>query len=128
MVFFLIGMIYMNVVYLYSLNWTFNYIVLVYVSLVFYHSKEFVFQGFFSAWRQKNPTVFKNILAHLSQRPKWVFLIKMCPLSVVVIVNISHFHLLLQSNLANLARNIIGRKKFKFVIMKVMIALNKEDT
>lgn len=127
MVFFLIGMIYMNVVYLYSLNWTFNYIVLVYVSLVFYHSKEFVFQGFFPHDVKKTPTVLKNILAHLNQKPKWVFLIKMCPLSIVVIVNISHFHLLLQSNWANLAQNIIGRKRFKFVLMNVMNALSRGD-
>lgn len=38
-------------------------------------------------------------LANLSQRPKWVFLIKICPLSVVV--NVSYFHLLLQNHWVN---------------------------
>ena len=42
-------------------------------------------------------------LAHLSQRLKWSFLINICPLSVVVVVdvNFSHFHLLLQNHWAN---------------------------
>ena len=42
-----------------------------------------------------------TFLAHLSWRFKWAFLIKICPLSIVVVVNFSHFHLLLQNHLAN---------------------------
>ena len=49
-----------------------------------------------------------DFLAHLSQRLKWAFLIKICQLSVVVVVvvnvvvvNFSHFHLLLQNHWAN---------------------------
>ena len=43
-----------------------------------------------------------QFLAHLSRRLKRVFLIKICPLSVVVVVaNFSHFHLLLQNQWAN---------------------------
>ena len=45
-----------------------------------------------------------DFLAKLSQKLKWVFLIKISPLSVFVIVavvNISHFHLLLQNHWAN---------------------------
>ena len=46
-----------------------------------------------------------TFLAHLSRRLKWAFLIKICPLSVVVVVvvvvNFSHFHLLLQNHWAN---------------------------
>ena len=38
-------------------------------------------------------------LAHLSWRLKWAFLIKICSSSVVV--NFSHFHLLLQNHWAN---------------------------
>ena len=39
--------------------------------------------------------------AYLSQRLKWTFLIKICPLSIVgVVVNFSHFHLL-QNHWAN---------------------------
>lgn len=50
-------------------------------------------------------TVFKNILAHLSRRPKWV-LISIQNVSAVccrrvVVVNFSHFHLLLHNNMAN---------------------------
>ena len=43
------------------------------------------------------------LLANLSHRFKWAFLIKICPLSVVVVVdvNFSHFHLLLQNHWAN---------------------------
>ena len=46
-------------------------------------------------------------LSHLSRKLKWAFLIKICPLSVVVdgvvvvvvvVVNFSHFHLLLQNH------------------------------
>ena len=41
-------------------------------------------------------------LAHLSRRLKWTFLITICPFSVfVVVVNFSHFHLLLQNHWAN---------------------------
>ena len=41
-------------------------------------------------------------IAHLSRRLKWAFLIKICPLSVVVVVvNFSHFHLLLKNHWAN---------------------------
>ena len=48
------------------------------------------------------PVNFKQFLAHLSRRLKWTFLIKICPLSVfVVVVNFSHFHLLLQNHLTN---------------------------
>ena len=44
----------------------------------------------------------KMFLAHLSWRLKWAFVIKICPLSVVlVIVNFSHFHPLLQNHRAN---------------------------
>ena len=45
----------------------------------------------------------KRFLAHLSQRLKWAFLINICPLSVfvVVVINFSHFHLLLQNQWAN---------------------------
>ena len=52
----------------------------------------------------KGPNSF---LAHLSRRLKCSFLIKICPLSVVVavvvvvVVNFSHFHLLLQNHWAN---------------------------
>ena len=49
-----------------------------------------------------------SFLAHLSQRLKWVFLITICLLSVgavvvvvIVYVNFSHFHLLLQNHWAN---------------------------
>ena len=49
-------------------------------------------------WR-KNTVSF---LTHLSQMLRWAFLIKICPLSViVVVVNFSHFHLLLQNHWAN---------------------------
>ena len=44
---------------------------------------------------------FYSFLAHMSRRLKWAFLIKICPLSVVVVgivVNFSHFHLLLQNH------------------------------
>ena len=46
-------------------------------------------------------------LAHLSQRFKWAFLIKICPLFVVVVVvivviNFSHFNLLLQNHWTNI--------------------------
>ena len=54
-------------------------------------------------------TRFKDyvFLAHLSRRLKWAFLIKICPLSVVVVVvvNFSHFHLLLQNHWANFNQN-----------------------
>ena len=46
----------------------------------------------------------KSFLAHLSQWLKWAFLIKICPLSVIVVVvvlNFSHFHLLLRNHWAN---------------------------
>ena len=52
----------------------------------------------------------EHFSAHLSRRLKWAFLIKICPLSVVVVdvvigvgvvVNFSHFHLLLQNHWAN---------------------------
>ena len=47
----------------------------------------------------------KRFLAHLSQRIKWAFLIKICPLSFFgVVVNFSHFHLLLQNHWANFNR------------------------
>ena len=65
--------------------------------------------------------LYFNFLAHLSQRLKWAFLIKICLLSVVVfvvvvvVVNFSHFHLLLQNNLA---QSILGWRGFKFVQMK----------
>ena len=55
------------------------------------------FIGFLTCFRVR-PITF---LAHLSRRLKWAFLIKICPLSVVVIVNFSHFHLLLQNHWAN---------------------------
>ena len=48
-----------------------------------------------------------SVLAHLSQRLTWAFLIKICPLSVVVVVgvgvviNFSHVHLILQNPWAN---------------------------
>ena len=45
-----------------------------------------------------------HFLAHHSQRLKWAFLIKICPLTVVVVVvvvNFSPFHLLLQNHWAN---------------------------
>ena len=46
--------------------------------------------------------IYASFLAHLSWRLKWAFLIKICPLSVVVVVvNFSHFHLLLQNQWAN---------------------------
>ena len=49
---------------------------------------------------------------------KWAFLIKLCPLSVVVVVvvvNFSGFHLLLQNHLANFNHTcIIGWREFKF--------------
>ena len=53
----------------------------------------YTFNGWFSV----------SFLAHLSRRLKWAFLIKICPLSVVVVVvvNFSHFHLLLQNHWAN---------------------------
>ena len=65
-----------------------------------------------------------SFLAHLSQRLRWAFLIKICPLSVivvdivVVVVNFSHFHLLLQNHALgqfqpNLAQSIHGWKGFK---------------
>ena len=51
---------------------------------------------------------FVNIpVVHLSRRLKWTFLIKICSLSVVVVehvvvvVNFSHFHFLLQNHWAN---------------------------
>lgn len=38
---------------------------------------------------------FKGFLAHLSRGLKWAFLIKICPVSVaIVVVNFSHFYLL----------------------------------
>ena len=52
-------------------------------------------------------TCMDSFLGHLSRRLMWAFLIKICPLSVVVfvvvgvIVYFSHFHLLLQNNWAN---------------------------
>ena len=50
--------------------------------------------------------VFWLFLAHLSWRLKKTFLIKISPLSmvvviIIVVVNFSHFHLLLQNHLAN---------------------------
>ena len=48
-----------------------------------------------------------SFLAHLNQRFKWAILIKICPLSVVVVgvvvgvVNFSYFHLLLWNHWAN---------------------------
>ena len=46
----------------------------------------------------------EHFSAHLSRRLKWAFLIKICPLSVVVVVvvfiNFSHFRLLLQNHCA----------------------------
>ena len=47
-----------------------------------------------------------SFLAHLSWRLKWAFLIKICPLFlvivvVIVVINFSHFHLLLQNHCAN---------------------------
>ena len=44
-----------------------------------------------------------GVLAHLSQRLKWAFLIKICPFSVVVVVYVAInllFHLLLQNHWA----------------------------
>ena len=78
------------------------------------------------------------VLAHLSRRLKWAFLIKICPLSVVidvgfvvvvvgvvvgvVVVNFSHFHLLLQNHWTkfqpNLAQSIVWWRGFKFFQMK----------
>ena len=69
-------------------------------------------------------------LAHLNRRLKWAFLIKICPLSVVVIVvvfvfivlNFSHFDLLLQNQWANFNQTwhelILMWRGFKFVQMK----------
>ena len=50
--------------------------------------------------------IFLYLLAHLSWRFKWAFLIKICPLSIIgvvvrVIVNFSHIHLLLQNHWTN---------------------------
>ena len=54
---------------------------------------------------KESPMVFGWIwfLAHLSLRLKWAFLITICQLSVVVVVvvNFSYFHLLLQNHRAN---------------------------
>ena len=59
------------------------------------------------AFLQRIHKSIRNFFAHLSQRLKWAFLIKICPLSVVVVVvvvgvvvNISHFYLL-QNHWAN---------------------------
>ena len=56
-----------------------------------------------------------SFLAQLIQRLKWAFLIKICPLSVlvvlIVVVNFSHFQ-------PNLAQNILGWRGFKFVQIK----------
>ena len=50
--------------------------------------------------------LLKIFLAHLNRRLKWALLIKICPLSVVVVVgvvlNFSHFHLLLQNHSTNI--------------------------
>ena len=61
------------------------------------------------------------ISAHLSRSLKWAFLIKICHLSVVVVVvvSFSHFHLLLKNHWTNF--NQIGTKhswEFKFVQTK----------
>ena len=48
-----------------------------------------------------------SFLAHLSRRLKWAFLITICPLSfvvVVVVVNYSHFLLLLQNHWTNFTK------------------------
>ena len=46
--------------------------------------------------------VFPSLAHHLSRRLKRDFLIKICPLSVVLVVeNFSHFHLLLKNHWAN---------------------------
>ena len=46
-------------------------------------------------------TILETFLAQLSRRLKWAFLIKICLLSIVVVVNFSHFHLLLQNHWTN---------------------------
>ena len=51
-----------------------------------------------------------TFLAHLSQRLKWVLPIQICLLSVLAVVNISHYYLLLQNHCANF--NEIGGFKF----------------
>ena len=85
------------------------------------------------------------VLAHLSRRLKWAFLIKICPLSVVidvvfvvvvvgvfvcvVVVNFSHVHLLLQNHWTkfqpNLAQSIVGWRGFKFSILMKFSSLNQ---
>ena len=58
-----------------------------------------------SAEKAGSMEVIFLFLAHLNRRLKWAFLIKICPLFVVVVVvvvvNFSHFHLLLQNHWAN---------------------------
>ena len=77
---------------------------------------------------------FVGVLAHLSQRLKWAFLITICPLSVVVVVllvvgvvvivvvNFSHCFFFSRTtgsiSTKGLAQSILGWRRFKFVQMK----------
>ena len=63
------------------------------------------YQYLFIEMKIWNININWQILAHLSRRLKQAFLIKICPLSVVVfvgvVVNFLHFYLLLQNHWAN---------------------------
>ena len=65
--------------------------------------------SFIASVTYKKVQKFQGFLAHLSRRLKWAFLIKICWLSiivvdivvcvvVIVVINFSHFHLLLQNH------------------------------
>ena len=76
-------------------------------------------------YKWQNGTMNITLLAHLSPRLKWAFLITICPLTVfvVVVVNFSHFQLLLQNHWVNFNQtwhkaSLVGWRGFKFVQMK----------
>ena len=74
--------------------------------------------------------VLHLLLAHLSWRFKWAFLIKICPLSVIIIVINFTFSSSSPEPLGqfqpNLAQSILGWRGFKFVQIKGHALLQRE--